>query len=761
MAVGTLFSRLLNRPGAAASSSFRWAHAALKQIGDAEKELKKLSDDELRDAAGDVYGDGEPTRAQHIEFVGIAREAGRRALDERAFDTQILGTLGLLSGHVVEMATGEGKTLAGAMAAAGWALAGRSVHVLSVNDYLAGRDREWMLPLHEMLGVATDSIDQNTPADDRQRAYAAPICYAAVNEVGFDLLRDRFIERDADQRIEEFDVVLVDEADSILIDEARVPLVLAGSTNTEAFDAELPRIIAELDPDVHYEVSPDNRAVSLTGAGLDAVEERLGGIDLYGDDSDRLSAVNIALYAHALVHRDVDYLVVDGQIRLVSDSRGRVAQLQRWPDGLQAAVEAKEEVSATASGEILDSITVEELINSYRSICGMTGTAVAVGEDLREFYGLEIAVIDPNVPCVRDDEEDRIYATTAAKDKALISEVRKHHRLGRPVLIGTRSVADSERLAEQLTSRRIDVEVLNAKDDKREAEIIAKAGAKSAVTVSTQMAGRGTDIRLGGDEVVDLGGLVVIGAGRYHSSRLDDQLRGRSGRQGDPGSSVFFTSLDDDLFRRVPEASRLADAADESGRVTHRRAAPLLEHAQRILEGENTAIHRDTWRFNQLVQKQRSLVLDKREGIRHDGVGQSEVIEGARDSIVDDAIEEFGEAAVHAGLRDALLFHLDERWVEHLEFLNDLREGIHLRSLAREKPHEAFNIESIKAFETFWPDVLSSTIDTVNNAEFNENGIDLVGHGMRRPSSTWTYLTTESVSSSDIESFVRRLGKKG
>ncbi|WGW13619.1 accessory Sec system translocase SecA2 [Saxibacter everestensis] len=753
-----LFSKLLNRPGSQSAKGFAWTDAALPQVAELEADLKLLSDDELGEAAAAAFSDF-AGREAHIRFAGIAREAARRTLDERAFDSQILGLFGLLSGNVVEMATGEGKTLVGAMAAAGYALQGRTVQVLSVNDYLAGRDREWMAPMLDLLGVTSASIDQNSTLENRQAAYASEVCYAAVSEAGFDVLRDRFITEDAEKRIPERDVVIVDEADSVLIDEARVPLVLAGSTEIDPADAKIAELVDGLSKDEHYDVSPDGRAVSLTSDGIDLVEEKLGGIELYGDDSETLAAVNLALYAKALVHRDVDYLVHGGRVRLISDSRGRIAQLQRWPDGLQAAIEAKEGLETTESGEILDSITVEELITSYRLICGMTGTAVAVGDDLREFYDLEVVVIEPNLPLQRVDEEDRLYIMESSKEKALIAEIVEQHKTGRPVLIGTRSVSDSERLAEQLSEKGVAVQVLNAKDDSREAEIIARAGTKGTVTVSTQMAGRGTDIRLGGEEVAELGGLLVIGAGRYQSSRLDDQLRGRAGRQGDPGRSIFFTSLDDELMHRVPEASRFVTAGDDKGRIDNRRAQALVEHAQRVAEGENTAIHRDTWRFNQLVQKQRGLVLEKRSRVRKDGEGQDDVRAKAKDRLVE-VEAEFGEEVVAKALTETLLFHLDERWVEHLAFLTDLREGIHLRTLARERPHEAFNKESIQAFASFWPDVVDTSAEAIEAAEFTSEGVDLPAHGMKRPSSTWTYLTTETTFGSDIETFVKKVQRK-
>ncbi|MDN6373593.1 MAG: accessory Sec system translocase SecA2, partial [Brevibacterium aurantiacum] len=690
-----------------------------------------------------------------VRYCALARVAAERTLDERAYDTQIKGLIGLLQANVVQMATGEGKTLVGALAAAGYALQGRRVHVVSVNDYLAVRDRTWMKPLFDLLGVKSASISGTQSETERREAYGAEVLYASVTEVGFDVLRDRFVTDDDQIRVPDRDVVIVDEADSVLIDEARVPLVLAGSASVEDANAAIAALAEKLEPDVDYEISPDHQAVSLTDAGITRVETELG-VELFDEDASDLAAVNLALYAKSLVKRDVDYLVVDGRVKLISASRGRVAELQRWPDGLQAAVEAKEGVGTTESGEILDQMTVEELIHGYKTVCGMTGTALAVGDDLREFYNLEIVPVDTHLPVIRNDEPDRLYTYQESKERAIVEEVAENHAKDRPVLIGTSSVAESESLAERLVERGIEVTVLNAKDDSLEAEVIAAAGAPGAVTVSTQMAGRGTDIRLADDSVAEAGGLLVIGAGRYLSSRLDDQLRGRAGRQGDPGTSVFFTSLEDELLTRVPEIQRFVSEGDETGWIESKRALSLVEHAQRIAEGQNTALHRDTWKFNELMAKQRDLVLARRRELRVDDEAIDELKTRLGD-VAENLAEDHPQELVDETLREVMLFHLDARWVDHLAFLNDLREGIHLRTFAREKPHEAFNTESIRVFSTFWSDVIDDSASTVEEAEFTDTGIDLASHGLKRPSSTWTYLTTESAFGSDIENIVKKV----
>jgi preprotein translocase subunit SecA len=670
-------------------------------------------------------------RFDPTEFCAVGREAARRALDQRAFDVQLLGTLGLLKGHVVEMATGEGKTLAGALAAAGYAMQGRRVHVVSVNDYLARRDAEWMGPLFAELGVSVGWVDQWSEAEARRAAYAADVTYVSVSEAGFDVLRDRLRTDPADVLLPAPDVVIVDEADSVLIDEARVPLVLAGAAAAGAHDPAITDMVRRLRAGVHYEIDGDGRNVHLTEAGLQRVERRLGDIDLYtADHAHRLTEVHVALHAHALLHRDVDYLVRDGKVELIDDAKGRVAHLQRWPDGLQAAVEAKEGLSASDTGEVLDSMVVQALIGRYKHVCGMSGTAVAVGEQLHEFYRLEVGAVPTNAPCVRTDEPDRIFADTPEKEAALVAYVAEMHATGRPVLLGTLDVAESERLATALKEVDVDAAVLNARNDADEAAIIARAGERGRVTISTQMAGRGTDIRLD-DGVAELGGLCVVGSGRYHTRRLDDQLRGRAGRQGDPGSSVFFTSLHDELVaRNAPDSGTPAD--DAAGRA-------IVDHAQRVAEGAHLETQRTTWRYSRIVEDQRSVVLQHRNLVLRGDRAVHHLTERGREPV--DA-----EAA-----RQVVLFHLDRGWSDHLAFLADVREGIHLRALARESPLDEFQKIAVQAFDTFFPEVYDRAADSL------DDGVD--HPSLQRPTSTWTYLVTDNPFGSETDRLLSRARK--
>ncbi|MBJ7383723.1 MAG: accessory Sec system translocase SecA2, partial [Mycolicibacterium sp.] len=539
---GRLSNRFWKMLGASTDKDQAVSMELVTKSLDFDDKAAALDDDQLRKAAK-LLELGDLAESSDIpQFLAIAREASERATTLRPFDVQLLGALRMLAGDVVEMATGEGKTLAGAIAAAGYAIAGRSVHVISVNDYLARRDAEWMGPLLEAMGLTVGWITAESTPEERRIAYGCDVTYASVNEIGFDVLRDQLVTDVADLVSPHPDVALIDEADSVLVDEALVPLVLAGTTHRETPRLEVIRLVGELVSGKDYDSDADRRNVHLTDEGARKLEKALGGIDLYSEEhvSTTLTEVNVALHAHVLLQRDVHYIVRDDRVQLINASRGRIAALQRWPDGLQAAVEAKEGIEPTETGEVLDTITVQALINRYPRVCGMTGTALAAGEQLRQFYKLGVSPIPPNTPNIREDDDDRVYITAAARNAAVAEHIATVHETGQPVLVGTRDVAESEELHERLVKRGIPAVVLNAKNDAEEAAVIAEAGTLGKVTVSTQMAGRGTDIRLGGsdesghDEVAELGGLHVIGTGRHHTERLANQLRGRAGRQGDP-----------------------------------------------------------------------------------------------------------------------------------------------------------------------------------------------------------------------------------
>ncbi|HEY0815693.1 MAG TPA: accessory Sec system translocase SecA2 [Pseudonocardia sp.] len=739
--------RFLQRPGSADLRRPRRIAAAARTTATVETASAAGSLAALRDRGS--WGDGELA-----QFLALARAAAQMSLDERPFDVQLVAAAAMLVGHVVEMATGEGKTLAGALAAAGYALQSRRVQVISVNDYLARRDAEWMGPLYAELGISFGWIDQWTTAERRRELYRRDVVYVPVNEVGFDVLRDRLVTDLDELVLPEPDVAVVDEADSVLIDSARVPLVLAGGTDVDVADPNVVSTVRRLRSGVHYETDPAGRTVHLTALGLARVERRLGGVDLYTEDkAHTLASVNVALYAHALLRRDVDYLVRDGKVELIDDSRGRVAHLQRWPDGLQAAVEAKEGLDATPAGAVLDRIVVQSLLGRYRTLCGMTGTAMAVAEELHEFYELSVGAVESNEPCIREDLPDRVYLTVEAKEEAIVAHVAAIHETGQPVLLGTQDVAESERLAGALKAAGVECAVLNARNDAEEAAIIAKAGERGRVTISTQMAGRGTDIRLG-DGVVELGGLHVVCSGRHETGRLDDQLRGRAGRQGDPGSSLIIASVEDDLVTANLTESPTPGSADENGLIRDSAAADLLTHAQRVAEGAALAVRRTTWRYGLIVDTQRGAVLRHRDLVlRSDrAVKQLEERTPARCAEIR---EKLGEDLLADAARLIVLAHLDEAWSEHLAVLDDVREGIHLRALARESPLEEFRKIANDLFDPFFETVYERAAATLADADLTEGAI--ASAGPRRPTSTWTYLVTDDPFGSEADRFLTGL----
>lgn len=752
---GRLSGKFWKMLGASTEKNQGRSLAQVQAAGDFDAKAADLDDEQLRKAAKLLRLEELSESADIPQFLAIAREAAERSTTLRPFDVQLLGALRMLAGDVVEMATGEGKTLSGAIAAAGYALGGRSVHVITINDYLARRDAEWMGPLIEALGLTVGWITAESTPEERRKAYTCDVTYASVNEIGFDVLRDQLVTDVVDLVSPNPDVALIDEADSVLVDEALVPLVLAGTSHRETPRVELIRMVGELTPGRDYDTDTESRNVHLTDEGARKLEAKLGGIDLYSEEHvvTTLTEINVALHAHVLLQRDVHYIVRDDAVHLINASRGRIAQLQRWPDGLQAAVEAKEGIATTETGEVLDTITVQALINRYPTVCGMTGTALAAGEQLRQFYKLGVSPIDPNKPNIREDESDRVYVTAAAKIDAIIEHIEEVHKTGQPVLVGTHDVAESEELHEKLVKRGVPAVVLNAKNDAEEARVIAEAGKFQAVTVSTQMAGRGTDIRLGGSDADDhaadhekvaaLGGLHVVGTGRHHTQRLDNQLRGRAGRQGDPGSSVFFSSWEDELVQAHLEPSKRPMQADENGRVLTDKAAGLLDHAQRVAEGRLLDVHANTWRYNQLTAQQRAIIVERRDTLLRTATAREELAELSPKRYAE-LSEHLSEERLERICRLIMLYHLDRGWCEHLAYLADIRESIHLRALGRQNPLDEFHRMAVDAFASLAADAIEAaqqTFETAPSIE-DETGIDL--SKLARPTSTWTYMVHDN-----------------
>ena len=724
--------------------------------------LNARSDADLVARAREITASGEVADA--AEFLAILSIAATRTLGMTPFPVQLQAVLRLLEGDVIQMATGEGKTLVGAMANTGFGLMGKRVHSVTVNDYLAARDAEWMGPLVKFFGLTVAAVTESMTTDERRKAYKANIVYAPVNEIGFDVLRDQLITDRADAVQHGADVALIDEADSVLVDEALVPLVLAGNEPGTAPGGRITDLVRRLKKNQHYVVDEDGRNASLTDVGARLLERQLGITSLYDDEhvGSTLVQVNLALHAHALLTRDVHYIVRDGKVALIDASKGRVADLQRWPDGVQAAVEAKEGLAVTEGGRILDTITLQALMHRYPMVCGMTGTAVEATDQLRSFYDLRVSVIDRNEPLQRFDEADRVYATIRDKNRAIIDEIKAIHDTGQPVLVGTQDVAESEALAEALREYDIDVNVLNAKNDAEEARIIAEAGDIGRVTVSTQMAGRGTDIKLGGadetdhDAVVKLGGLAVIGTSRHRTARLDNQLRGRAGRQGDPGLALFFVSLEDDVVVVGGAGEEVTARPAADGSIESKRIRDWIEHCQRVTEGQLLEIHSQTWKYNKLLADQRDIIDKRRAELLDTDRAWQEIFErSARATLLDKELPR--ETLVRAA-REIMLYHLDLGWSDHLALMDDVRESIHLRAIARETPIDEFHRIAVREFKELAQRAVDNAVDTFNEVPIDADGAHLEEQGLARPSATWTYMVSDNPLAGSGNSLLRGIG---
>lgn len=724
--------------------------------------LNARSDEDLVARAREITASGEVADA--AEFLAILSIAATRTLGMTPFPVQLQAVLRLLEGDVIQMATGEGKTLVGAMANTGFGLMGKRVHSVTVNDYLAARDAEWMGPLVKFFGLTVAAVTESMTTDERRKAYKANIVYAPVNEIGFDVLRDQLITDRADAVQHGADVALIDEADSVLVDEALVPLVLAGNEPGTAPGGRITDLVRRLKKNQHYVVDEDGRNASLTDVGARLLERQLGITSLYDDEhvGSTLVQVNLALHAHALLTRDVHYIVRDGKVALIDASKGRVADLQRWPDGVQAAVEAKEGLAVTEGGRILDTITLQALMHRYPMVCGMTGTAVEATDQLRSFYDLRVSVIDRNEPLQRFDEADRVYATIRDKNRAIIDEIKAIHDTGQPVLVGTQDVAESEALAEALREYDIDVNVLNAKNDAEEARIIAEAGDIGRVTVSTQMAGRGTDIKLGGadendhDAVVKLGGLAVIGTSRHRTARLDNQLRGRAGRQGDPGLALFFVSLEDDVVVVGGAGEEVTARPAADGSVESKRIRDWIEHCQRVTEGQLLEIHSQTWKYNKLLADQRDIIDKRRAELLDTDRAWQEIFErSARATLLD---KELPRDTLVRAAREIMLYHLDLGWSDHLALMDDVRESIHLRAIARETPIDEFHRIAVREFKELAQRAVDNAVDTFNEVPIDADGAHLEEQGLARPSATWTYMVSDNPLAGSGNSLLRGIG---
>ncbi len=682
------------------------------------------------------------------EAFALVREAARRTLGERHFDVQLIGGMVLHQGKIAEMKTGEGKTLAATLPVYLNALAGRGVHVITVNDYLARRDSEWMGQIYRFLGMSVGVIVHGLDDAQRKAAYAADVTYGTNNEFGFDYLRDnmKFTSEDLVQREHYF--AIVDEVDSILIDEARTPLIISGpAEESTGLYLRLNQVIPRLKAEADYTIDEKARAVVLTEEGVARSEQAIGVANLYEPRNiELLHHLNQALRAHTLFKRDVDYIVKDGKVIIVDEFTGRLMPGRRYSEGLHQALEAKEEVHVESENQTLATITFQNYFRMYHKLAGMTGTADTEAPEFNKIYKLDVAVIPTDKPMVRTDHADVVYKTEEEKFEAAVEEIRDLHEKGQPVLVGTVSIEKSERVSRMLSKYGIKHEVLNAKNHEKEAEIVAQAGQFGSVTISTNMAGRGTDIKLGSG-VVDVGGLHILGTERHESRRIDNQLRGRSGRQGDPGSSRFYLSLEDDLLR-IFGSDRISGIMGRLGMgdgepIEHRLVSKAIENAQKKVEAHNFDIRKHLLEYDDVMNQQREVIYrQRREVLTSPNLRPmvEEMIEEVADSLV------AGHADPEKHPDDWDLKGLEERLVQQWGFRLDgeadpadpqeLTEAVAQRALAVYAAKEqAFTgpvmryIEKVillQSIDTFWKDHLLS-MDGL------KEGIGLRGYGQRDP----------------------------
>ena len=592
----------------------------LREINTLEPGIKKLSDSELKaktQAFRKTLEEGKEREQIRSEAFAVAREAAVRTTGMRPFDVEILGALALDDRKIAEMQTGEGKTLVATLPAYLNALVGK-VHVVTVNDYLARRDREWMGPIYEFLGLSVGLLQEGITPEERKAAYAADITYGTNNQFGFDYLRDNMV-LSIDQKVQgSLDFAIIDEIDNILVDEARTPLIISGST-AESVDKyrKFASVVRRFKKDVDFEIDEETKRLSLIDEGIHKGEHALSVDNLYApENTDSLHHLETALRALHMFQKERDYIVKDGRVMIVDAFTGRLMPDRRYSDGLHQALEAKEGMMVQRESQTLATITLQHYFHLYKGICGMTGTAKTEEDEFKQIYGLPVLVIPTNVPLIREAKPDVIFRTEKAKFDAIANEIEQLHSTGRPVLVGTDSIEKSEYLSNLLKKRGLEHTVLNAKYHEREAEIVKDAGAQAAITVATNMAGRGTDIKLA-DGVADIGGLHVLGCQRHESRRIDNQLLGRAGRQGDPGSSQFYLSMEDDLLR-IFGGERIAAVMDRLGMeegqaIEHEILSSAIRRAQKRVEGRNFDIRKHLLEYDLVLAKQREAIYALRD----------------------------------------------------------------------------------------------------------------------------------------------------
>ena len=692
--------------GSSNARELRRMGRVVQRINALEPDMQALSDAELAAKTPELrerLGDGESLDGILPEAFAAVREASRRNRGERPYDVQLIGGITLHEGKIAEMRTGEGKTLVATLPAYLNALGGGAVHIVTVNDYLARRDAAWMGPIYDALGMTVGVLQTNQDRDSKQAAYRADITYGTNSEFGFDYLRDNMVFTKEDRSQRTLDFAIVDEVDSILIDEARTPLIISGAAEAstdlymkidklaprlkrqEKIERGLPAVLAGNEPEPEetgdFFVDEKNRQVELTERGHEFVEKELKRLGLLDEHDTLYAAANLgllhhvhtALKAHFLFQRDVHYMVQDGQVVIVDEHTGRALPGRNWRDGIHQAIEAKERLQIRRENQTVASTTLQNYFRLYGKLAGMTGTADTEAMEFKQIYGLEVVIIPTHKPMIRDDRNDHVYLTIDEKYDAIVEEIEEVTECGQPVLVGTASIESSERLSTELNRRKIKHSVLNAKQHEREAEIVAQAGRPRVVTIATNMAGRGTDIVLGGnweaevaalgegktDEqvatikdgwqerhqaVIDAGGLHIVGTERHESRRIDNQLRGRAGRQGDPGSSRFFLSMEDDLMR-IFASDRLRGFMQSLGlehgeAIEHRMVNNSIEKAQRRVEGRNFDARKELLEYDDVANDQRHYIYEQRNELM-DGDDIADAITEIREGVIDDLVSEY------------------------------------------------------------------------------------------------------------------------
>jgi preprotein translocase subunit SecA len=780
----------------------------IEQINALEPEISALNDDQLKAKTEEFrnrLSAGETVDDLLVEAFACAREAAKRAIGLRPFDVQLMGGYFLHKGRIAEMRTGEGKTLVATLPVYLNAIEGKGVHVVTVNDYLAKRDCAWMGPVYQFLGLTVGSVQHDMPNVDRQKAYACDVTYVTNNEIGFDYLRDNMVVAREDRVLRNLHFAIVDEVDSILIDEARTPLIISGPaeestdkyyvcnrliphmkgrTITEAEEIAAKYSSQDLSVGFDFIVDEKNHTIVLTEQGVSKAEKLLGIKNIYDDvQSEWVHHLTQALRAHSLYHRDVDYVVKDGEVIIVDEFTGRLMPGRRWSEGLHQAVEAKESLRIAEENQTLATITFQNFFKMFTKLAGMTGTAMTEAAEFWEIYKRDVIDIPTNNKMVRMDYPDIIYRTEKEKYEAIVNEIDMLWRKGQPVLVGTRSIEKSEKIAAFLRRKGVPHQVLNAKYHEMEAQIIAQAGRKSAVTIATNMAGRGTDIILGGtpadqaeaDHVRTLGGLHILGTERHESRRIDNQLRGRSGRQGDPGSSRFFLSLEDELMRLFG-SERISVLMEKLGMkegedIQHPWISKAIENAQRKVEAMNFDIRKQLLEYDNVMNKQRESIYRMRNEIL-DGEDICSTIADMISDSIDEKLELWAPAKEYAekwdwasleawltriigvrleltdeqhsylqqeALRDVvrekideqyklreehltaaamrtmermiLLHMIDTAWKEHLYDLDQLKKGIGLRAYAQKDPKIEYQKESFALFEQMIRRIREATLE--------------------------------------------------